>query len=175
MGRLCLPKESIITFNIVSLSAEYYWQSMRMCAAVCVYPHSHKRGSLTVRFYTCDRSVCCVLTLIQVLSWELVLVLDFNLLMGTDGHIVWRDLLLSGKHQALCHFFNLDFFIWFFITERDVGLASSSMASAVASLAYPSKSLFAARPACPGTQWINVTILLAASALMLAMHGSMVS
>ncbi len=84
-----------------------------------------------------------------------MLELDFNLLTGTDGHIEWSDLLLSGKRQALCHFFNMDFFIWFFTTERDVGLASSSMASAAASLAYPSTSSFAAGPACPGS-WYPV-------------------
>ncbi len=81
-----------------------------------------------------------------------MLELDFNLLTGTDGHIEWRDLLLSGKRQALCHFFNVDFFIWFFMTERDVRLVSSSMASAAVSLAYPAMSSFAARAACPGTQ-----------------------
>ncbi len=72
---------------------------------------------------------------------------------------MWRDLLLSGKHQALCHFFNVDFFIWFFMTERDVGLASGSMASAAASSEYPAIDSFAARSACPGTYWIKVTIL----------------
>ncbi len=43
MGRLCLTKES--SFNSVSLSAEYNWHSMRMCAAVCASPHSDKRVS----------------------------------------------------------------------------------------------------------------------------------
>ncbi len=61
------------------------------------------------------------------------------------------------------------------MTERDTGLASSSIASAIPSLAYPPMSLFAARPACPGTQWIKVTILLSASTLMLATHWSIVS
>ncbi len=60
MGRLCLTKESSITFNIVSLSAEYNWQSMRTCAAVCASPwHSHKRvsDSLILKMWSfCDDS-----------------------------------------------------------------------------------------------------------------------
>ncbi len=144
MGRLCLTKKSSITFNIISLSTEYNWHSMRTCAVVYAFPHSHKQSP----WQSDPKHV-----IIQVLSWDLVLELDFNLLTGTDGHIMWRDLLLSSMHQALCHFFNMDFFIWFFMTERDVGLASGSMASAMASLAYPSTSSFAARPACLGTQW----------------------
>ncbi len=121
MDRLHLMKESSITPNIASLLVEYKWQSMRTCAAVCSSPHSHKRISDSPILNMWSFSLLCsMMTLIQVLSWDLVLELDFNLLTGTDGHIVWSDLLLSGKCQTLWHCFNVDFFIWFFTTEREM-------------------------------------------------------
>ncbi len=110
MARLHLMKESSITPNIAYLSAEYKWQSMRTCTAVS--------DSLILNIWSFSL-LCSVMTLIQVLSWDLVLELDFNLLTGTDEHIVWSDLLLSGKRQALSHFFNVDFFIFFFFYDRE--------------------------------------------------------
>ncbi len=155
--------------------AEYSWQSMRMCAAVCASPHSQNGVSASPIMSMCSFNLLLpVITLIHVVSCDLVLTSEFSLLAGTDGHMVWSGLLLLGRLQARCNFFMIDFLILFFTMEMDVGLSPSSMASAATPLAYPSANSFAARPACPGSQWILVTILLA-MALILAMHWSMLS
>ena len=128
MGRLCLTNECSIAFSMISLLSECSWHSMRMCAAVCTSPHSQKRVSarpiLNMWFFSLLFSV---ITLIHMLSWALVLPPALSLLVGTDGNMVWRFLLLSGKCQAHCHFLMVDFFILCLIMEMDVGLLETKL------------------------------------------------
>ncbi len=173
---VCFTKDSSITFSMVLCWLNIVgntWGCVQQSALPCTHK---KRVSASPILNMCSFNLLLlVITLIHVVSCDLFLTPEFRPLAGTDRHMVWSGLLLSGRLQVRCHFFMVDFLILFFTMEIDVGLTPSFMASGATSLAYPSANSFAARAAFPGTQWILMTIFLLASALMLAMHWSMVS
>ncbi len=91
IGRIYFIKECSLMFNMASLLCESNWQSTRMNAAVFTFPHSQKGVCARPILNMCSFSLLFpVISLIQVASYDLVLIQEFSLLAGIDGHMVWK-------------------------------------------------------------------------------------